>query len=156
MCLAPSYQVWYVVHVTKHVTQNWFLMVVLALTFVLVWVSTPGAFFKCLSPQASWILTWFFQTDFMGYTLSVTRLPTRKDLEEDGCVCSMPEAVTRALGTLFDTSLLKSPSFIMLCFSGFFTLMGIFTPFMYIQGQYRKLWKDRVIVLLVIAKKFRR
>lgn len=70
----------------------------------------------------------------MGYTLSVTRLPTRKDLEDEEVCACCGEPVRRALANLFDTSLLKSPSFVMLCISGFLTLMGIFTPVTYLQG----------------------
>lgn len=71
----------------------------------------------------------------IGYHLSVTHLPTQQDLEEDAddkkCrIC--PEAVRRTLATMLDMSLLKSPSFILLAFSGFFTMMGFFVPFVYI------------------------
>lgn len=73
------------------------------------------------------------ERDFMGYTLSVTRLPTKKDLEEEEEFHCCPEAVKRAVGTMLDVSLLKSISFILLCISGFLTLMGFFTPFIYLR-----------------------
>lgn len=71
----------------------------------------------------------------MGYTLSVTRLPTKKDLEEEEEFHCCPEAVRRTVGTMLDVSLLKSISFILLCISGFLTLMGFFTPFIYLRGK---------------------
>jgi MFS transporter, MCT family, solute carrier family 16 (monocarboxylic acid transporters), member 14 len=71
----------------------------------------------------------------IGYHMSVTHIPTFKDVEEedndDSCkLC--PEAVRRTLSTMLDTSLLKDVSFLFLIFSGFFTMMGFFVPFMYI------------------------
>lgn len=39
----------------------------------------------------------------------------------------------RTLATMLDLSLLKSPSFLLLSFSGFFTILGLYTPFMFIQ-----------------------
>lgn len=70
----------------------------------------------------------------LGYHMSVTRLPTKKDLLEDrqkGCqLC--PEAVRRTLSTMLDTSLLKSPSFMLLAISGFLTMMGFFVPFIFV------------------------
>lgn len=50
--------------------------------------------------------------------------------EDPGChIC--PESVRRTLATMLDLSLLKSPSFMLLCVSGFLTMMGFFIPFMY-------------------------
>ncbi|XP_016973674.1 monocarboxylate transporter 12 [Drosophila rhopaloa] len=67
----------------------------------------------------------------LAYHMSVTRLPTKQDMLEDrqkGCrIC--PEAVRRTLSTMLDTSLLKSPAFMFLAFSGFLTMMGFFVPF---------------------------
>jgi len=66
--------------------------------------------------------------------MSVTRLPTKQDMLEDrqkGCrIC--PEAVRRTLSTMLDTSLLKSPAFMCLAFSGFLTMMGFFVPFSFL------------------------
>ncbi|KAH8415971.1 hypothetical protein KR222_005428 [Zaprionus bogoriensis] len=71
----------------------------------------------------------------LAYHMSVTRLPTKQDMLEDrqkGCrIC--PEAVRRTLSTMLDTSLLKSPSFMCLAFSGFLTMMGFFVPFAFLQ-----------------------
>ncbi|XP_067629848.1 monocarboxylate transporter 3 isoform X2 [Eurosta solidaginis] len=71
----------------------------------------------------------------LAYHMSVTRLPTKQDMLEDhqkGCrLC--PEAVRRTLSTMLDTSLLKSPSFMCLAFSGFLTMMGFFVPFMFLK-----------------------
>ncbi|KAH8348274.1 hypothetical protein KR084_005958 [Drosophila pseudotakahashii] len=70
----------------------------------------------------------------LAYHMSVTRLPTKQDMLEDrqkGCrIC--PEAVRRTLSTMLDTSLLKSPSFMCLAFSGFLTMMGFFVPFSFL------------------------
>ncbi|PSN31947.1 hypothetical protein C0J52_21417 [Blattella germanica] len=71
----------------------------------------------------------------VGYHMSVTRLPTKKDVEEElskECkVC--PEAVTRTLNTMLDMSLLRSPTFLLLSLSGFITMMGFYVPFMYLK-----------------------
>lgn len=71
----------------------------------------------------------------LGYHMSVTRLPTQNDVEEtEDQSCKMcPEAVRRTLATMLDMSLLKSPSFMLLAVSGFFTMMGFFVPFMYVK-----------------------
>ncbi|XP_044248906.1 monocarboxylate transporter 14 [Drosophila takahashii] len=70
----------------------------------------------------------------LAYHMSVTRLPTKQDMLEDrqkGCrIC--PEAVRRTLSTMLDTSLLKSPAFMCLAFSGFLTMMGFFVPFSFL------------------------
>ncbi|KAL0275611.1 UNVERIFIED_CONTAM: hypothetical protein PYX00_003413 [Menopon gallinae] len=70
--------------------------------------------------------------DALSYRLSVTRLPTKKDLEEEHEFRCCPEAVRRAIETMLDLSLLKSPSFMLLCASGFLTLFGFFVPFMFL------------------------
>ncbi|KMY93723.1 monocarboxylate transporter 3 [Drosophila simulans] len=70
----------------------------------------------------------------LAYHMSVTRLPTKQDMLEDrqkGCrIC--PEAVRRTLSTMLDTTLLKSPAFMCLAFSGFLTMMGFFVPFTFL------------------------
>lgn len=77
-----------------------------------------------------------FQTSTLSYTMSVTRLPTYTDIFEEKKKFSIcPEAVRRALGTMLDMSLLKSYTFIMLAISGFITSMGMYTPFMFINGK---------------------
>uniref|UniRef100_A0A1B0AM52 Major facilitator superfamily (MFS) profile domain-containing protein n=1 Tax=Glossina palpalis gambiensis TaxID=67801 RepID=A0A1B0AM52_9MUSC len=70
----------------------------------------------------------------LAYHMSVTRLPTKQDeLEERQKGCHLcPEAVRRTLSTMLDTSLLKSPSFMCLAFSGFLTMMGFFIPFTFL------------------------
>lgn len=70
----------------------------------------------------------------LGYTMSVTRLPTKEDIEEgnsSSCVLC-PESVRRTLATMLDMSLLRSPSFLLLALSGGFTMMGFFVPFMFL------------------------
>lgn len=70
----------------------------------------------------------------LGYHMSVTRMPTKNDvIEEVEHSCKLcPEAVRRTLATMLDISLLKSLSFMLLALSGFFTMMGFFIPFMYL------------------------
>jgi MFS transporter, MCT family, solute carrier family 16 (monocarboxylic acid transporters), member 14 len=86
----------------------------------------------------------------IGYHLSVTHIPTRKDIEgkeqddeiSDAGKSCIPEAVTRVLSTMLDVSLLKNYSFILLAFSGFFTMMGFFVPFIYIADRAKKAGMD--------------
>lgn len=68
--------------------------------------------------------------------MSVTRLPTATDVaeEESGSCYICPESVRRILTTMLDLSLLKSPSFLILAISGGLTMMGFYTPFMYVAG----------------------
>lgn len=68
--------------------------------------------------------------------MSVTRLPTAKDLaeEESGNCYLCTESVRRTLSTMLDFSLLKSPSFLILAISGSLTMMGFYTPIMYLEG----------------------
>lgn len=70
----------------------------------------------------------------LAYHMSVTRLPTKQEeLEARSKGCHLcPEAVRRTLSTMLDVSLLKSPSFMLLAFSGFLTMMGFFVPFAYL------------------------
>lgn len=74
------------------------------------------------------------QISSVGYHMSVTRLPTKKDVQEEvSKECKLcPEAVQRTLATMLDMSLLRSPTFLLLCFSGFITMMGFYVPFMYL------------------------
>ncbi|CAH0393762.1 unnamed protein product [Bemisia tabaci] len=75
------------------------------------------------------------QVSSLNYHMSVSRLPTRRDVEEEekGSFQLCPEAVRRTLATMLDISLLYSPTFLLLGFSGFFTMMGFFVPFMYLK-----------------------
>lgn len=74
------------------------------------------------------------QQSSVGYHMSVTRLPTAKDVaeEESGNCYLCPESVRRILITMLDLSLLKSPTFLILAISGGLTMMGFYTPFMYV------------------------
>ncbi|XP_048511572.1 monocarboxylate transporter 14 isoform X2 [Athalia rosae] len=74
------------------------------------------------------------QMSSVGYHMSVTRLPTEADVaeEESGSCYLCPEGVRRILSTMLDVSLLKSPSFLILAFSGSLTMMGFYTPFTYL------------------------
>ncbi|GBP20949.1 Monocarboxylate transporter 12 [Eumeta japonica] len=71
----------------------------------------------------------------LGYHLAVTHVPTKEDArEEREQKCKLcPEAVKRALATMLDVSLFKSPTFIILALSGFFTMLGFFVPYMYVK-----------------------
>lgn len=75
----------------------------------------------------------------VAYNLSVTRAPTKNDIEEETTrqckIC--PEAFRRALATMLDLSLFKSPSFIVLAIGGFFTMMGFFVPYMFLVDRAR-------------------
>lgn len=88
----------------------------------------------------------------LAYHMSVTRLPTKQDMLEDrqkGCrLC--PEAVRRTLSTMLDTSLLKSPSFMCLAFSGFLTMMGFFVPFMFLRERAEAAGMDESTALSVV------
>lgn len=70
----------------------------------------------------------------LAYNLSVTKLPTKKEIEEERSRrCKLcPESIKRVIGTMLDFSLLKSPSFLILAISGFFTMMGFYVPYMYL------------------------
>lgn len=76
------------------------------------------------------------QQSSVGYHMSVTRLPTATDVaeEESGNCYLCPESVRRILTTMLDLSLLKSPTFLILAISGGLTMMGFYTPFMYVPG----------------------
>lgn len=86
------------------------------------------------------------------YHMSVTRLPTKRDILEErqrGCkLC--PEAVRRALSTMLDTSLLKSPSFMLLSISGFLTMMGFFVPFIFVARRAIMAGMDDNSALLIV------
>ncbi|CAK1555410.1 unnamed protein product [Leptosia nina] len=71
----------------------------------------------------------------LGYHLAVTHVPTKEDAqEEQSGKCKLcPEAVKRALATLLDVSLFRSPTFNVLAISGFFTMLGFFVPYMYVK-----------------------
>ncbi|XP_058802122.1 monocarboxylate transporter 3 isoform X2 [Phymastichus coffea] len=79
------------------------------------------------------------QLSSVGYHMSVTRLPTAKDVaeEESGSCYLCPESVRRILSTMLDLSLLKSPSFLILAISGGLTMTGFYTPFVYITDRAR-------------------
>lgn len=89
----------------------------------------------------------------LDYTLSVTRLPTSKDVEEEEeGVCNIcPEAVRRTLATMLDFSLLSSPSFMLFAFAGFITTMGLFTPFTYLADRGRENHMDHAILLFLVS-----
>ncbi|CAH0720127.1 unnamed protein product, partial [Brenthis ino] len=71
----------------------------------------------------------------LGYHLHVTHVPTQEEKREEisGKCKLCPEAVKRALATMLDVSLFRSPTFVILAISGFFTMLGFFVPFMYVK-----------------------
>ncbi|KAF6212002.1 hypothetical protein GE061_012520 [Apolygus lucorum] len=73
----------------------------------------------------------------LDYTMTVSRLPTAKDVqEEEDAICQLcPEAVRRTLATMLDMTLLKSPVFMLFAFAGFVTMLGIFIPFLFLAGR---------------------
>ncbi|XP_066156644.1 monocarboxylate transporter 12-like isoform X1 [Euwallacea fornicatus] len=87
----------------------------------------------------------------MAYNLAVTRLPPKEDIiEQKTQKCKIyPEAVKRALNTMLDFSLLRSPSFLMLAIGGFFTMMGFYVPFMYMPDRAHGHIPDDIAVLLI-------
>ncbi|KAL9698760.1 hypothetical protein quinque_002201 [Culex quinquefasciatus] len=92
-------------------------------------------------------------TTSLGYHMSVTRLPTHTDVEEaeDQSCKICPEAVRRTLATMLDMTLLKSPSFMLLAVSGFFTMMGFFVPFMYISQRATSGGMDSNVALYIVS-----
>ncbi|KAJ3627286.1 hypothetical protein MTP99_014676 [Tenebrio molitor] len=67
------------------------------------------------------------------YTMSVTRIEMlREGTQERVHYKCCPESVMRTLVTMLNFQLLKSPSFIFLALSGFFTLLGMYIPFIYL------------------------
>lgn len=91
----------------------------------------------------------------LGYHMSVTHMPTQHDIEEEedqATKCNVcPEAVRRTLSTMLDVSLLKDYSFILLAFSGFFTMMGFFVPFIYITDRAKKGLIDESTATLFVS-----
>lgn len=71
----------------------------------------------------------------VNYHVSVTRVTTQRDLEEEGKCVFLPVAVTRVLINMLDLRLLKSPSFIMLALNGGFTALCYYTPYMFIKDR---------------------
>ncbi|XP_072932577.1 monocarboxylate transporter 12 [Epargyreus clarus] len=71
----------------------------------------------------------------LGYHMAVTHVPTQEDAQEEtsGKCRLCPEAVKRALATMLDVSLFRSPTFNILAVSGFFTMLGFFTPYYYME-----------------------
>ncbi|XP_067128273.1 LOW QUALITY PROTEIN: monocarboxylate transporter 12-like [Centruroides vittatus] len=70
------------------------------------------------------------QKDIRTYVASVTSLP-KTDGEEEESSCVSP-AITVALKEMLNFSLLKDCSFMLLCISNIFGMMGFYIPFVYI------------------------
>ncbi|XP_029662202.1 monocarboxylate transporter 11 isoform X5 [Formica exsecta] len=93
------------------------------------------------------------QQSSVGYHMSVTRLPTATDVaeEESGSCYLCPESVRRILTTMLDLSLLKSPSFLILAISGALTMMGFYTPFMYVPDRAIKANIDASTAMFLVS-----
>lgn len=71
----------------------------------------------------------------INYHVSVTKVTTRRDLEEEGKCVLLPVAITKVLTNMLDLRLLKSPSFIMLALNAGFTALCYYTPYMFIKDR---------------------
>ncbi|XP_033228511.1 monocarboxylate transporter 10-like isoform X2 [Belonocnema kinseyi] len=93
------------------------------------------------------------QISSVGYHMSVTRLPTAKDLaeEESGGCYLCPESVRRILSTMLDWSLLRSPSFLILAISGALTMMGFYTPFVYLQDRAKSYGMEQSSYMFLVS-----
>ncbi|XP_076657053.1 monocarboxylate transporter 12 isoform X1 [Halictus rubicundus] len=93
------------------------------------------------------------QQSSVGYHMSVTRLPTATDVaeEESGSCYLCPESVRRILTTMLDLSLLKSPSFLILAISGGLTMMGFYTPFIYVQDRATKAGIEQSTAMFLVS-----
>ncbi|KAF5308645.1 hypothetical protein FQR65_LT06106 [Abscondita terminalis] len=68
----------------------------------------------------------------LEYHLSVTRSVTQTEIEQEfnHCVC-FPESMKRSLETMLDFTVLESKAFVLISLSGLFTVLGLYTPFMF-------------------------
>ncbi|CAH1972935.1 unnamed protein product [Acanthoscelides obtectus] len=89
----------------------------------------------------------------IAYNLSVTRLPTKNDIDEEKQhQCKLcPEALKRVLCTMLDFGLLKSPSFIILATGGFFTMMGFYVPYMYLVERAKSGGMDKAMAVWLVS-----
>lgn len=85
--------------------------------------------------------------------MSVTRTATAKDYLEDHKVMCCPVSIRRTIVTMLDMSLLKSPSFLLLSISGFFTVLGMYAPFIYIEARALKhhIHEDTAVFLMTLV-----
>ncbi|KAJ2951046.1 hypothetical protein O0L34_g5422 [Tuta absoluta] len=88
----------------------------------------------------------------LGYHLAVTHVPTKEEAQEErsGRCAICPEAVKRILATMLDFSLFKSPTFVLLALSGFFTMLGFFVPYQYVTSRAKEngIDKDQAVFLI--------
>lgn len=89
----------------------------------------------------------------LAYNISVTEPPTQNDIQEEKSHTCMlcPESFKRVIGTMLDFSLLKSPSFLILAVSGFFTMMGFYVPYMYLVDRGVDSGMDKPIAIWLIS-----
>ncbi|CAH1972937.1 unnamed protein product [Acanthoscelides obtectus] len=92
----------------------------------------------------------------LNYTLSVSRVVTQRELQQARrCVCC-PEAVLRVLSTMLDLKLMKQLSFALLVLSGFFTMVGLYSPFVFIGQRGEELgftanWNTLLLTIMGIS-----
>lgn len=72
----------------------------------------------------------------LEYHLAVTRAVTVSDLKERQGFCSI--AAKRVITTMMDPSLLKRPSFLLLCSSGLMTYLGFLVPYVFLSDRNMK------------------
>ncbi|KAK5650281.1 hypothetical protein RI129_001310 [Pyrocoelia pectoralis] len=72
--------------------------------------------------------TFELQNANLGYHLSITRVTTQVSKDTTHHCIWFPKSIAR----MFDFSMLKSRSFLLISFSGLFTVLGLYTPFMFI------------------------
>lgn len=80
------------------------------------------------------------QPDVPHYIASTLSIPTLVGAEGGGdgapaVATGVKETIKATLRSMLDVSLLKDPMFLILAFSGFFTLTGFFVPFIYLPRQ---------------------
>ncbi|KAK4883343.1 hypothetical protein RN001_006662 [Aquatica leii] len=88
----------------------------------------------------------------LEYHLSVTRAVTQAEMEQElkPCVCC-PESVKRSLATMLDFSVLKSKAFVLISISGLFTVLGLYTPFMFLVDRAVDFGMDRNLAYHLIT-----
>ncbi|KAK3880530.1 hypothetical protein Pcinc_014978, partial [Petrolisthes cinctipes] len=88
------------------------------------------------------------------YHQSVTNLPLKEIAEEEEgsgkCRCC-PAAVTSILARMFDFTILKSPTFIVLALAGFMSLMALFVPYMFLPGYAADVGIDKSSVATLVS-----
>ncbi|GJQ77081.1 hypothetical protein Trydic_g23652 [Trypoxylus dichotomus] len=90
--------------------------------------------------------------DPLDFHMSVTRVASPTDLEEDTkyCLCC-PVAIRRPLATMLDFGMFKSLAFTLLAFSGYLTMLGFFVPLTYITAKCVQQGIDKAISAYILS-----